>query len=327
MCLHTPSPRQTARHSRHSGGGAWSPGPFPALMAGASPKERTGRTGDGGRGRQNSDDSSADWGVAMAPALVQQKQHQRTRDWAEIQERMLVPLYEAAYERMEVGSGTRVLGLGCGTGLALLLAAGRGASVVGVEADAARLELARERLMSEEPERGEQQWDAQLVNGEPDELPPHPVSPNLVTAFDALPSAGALARASATVERGTPVVLAGWGPAERCSAAPALRVAARLAEPAAGRWAPGGRDDLEELALRSGLQLEGSGRVACPFGYADMESAVRGLLSTGLCSGPVRAGDRDRIVAELTEALRPHLRTDGTVWMPNLFRYVIARTA
>ncbi|KIX78478.1 methyltransferase type 11, partial [Streptomyces sp. MBRL 10] len=49
------------------------------------------------------------------------------RDWAEIQERMLVPLYEAVYERLEVGPGDRLLDLGCGAGLALLLAAARGA--------------------------------------------------------------------------------------------------------------------------------------------------------------------------------------------------------
>lgn len=57
----------------------------------------------------------------------------RARDWSEIQERMLVPLYEAVYERLEVGSGTRLLGLGCGSGLALLMAASRGATVTGVE--------------------------------------------------------------------------------------------------------------------------------------------------------------------------------------------------
>jgi hypothetical protein len=28
---------------------------------------------------------------------------------------------------------------------------------------------------------------------------------------------------------------------------------------------------------------------------------------------------------ELTEALHPHRRPDGTVWMPNVFRYLIAR--
>lgn len=71
----------------------------------------------------------------------------RARDWAEIQERMLSPLYEAVYERLEVGAGTRMLSLGCGSGLALLIAAARGARVTGVDTDHDRLALARERLL------------------------------------------------------------------------------------------------------------------------------------------------------------------------------------
>ena len=43
------------------------------------------------------------------------------------------PLYEAVYERLEVGPATSVLGLGCRSGLALLLAAARGAEVAGLE--------------------------------------------------------------------------------------------------------------------------------------------------------------------------------------------------
>ncbi|HCA86411.1 MAG TPA: SAM-dependent methyltransferase, partial [Streptomyces sp.] len=35
---------------------------------------------------------------------------------------MLVPLYEAVYARLETGAGQRVLGLRCGSGLALLMA-------------------------------------------------------------------------------------------------------------------------------------------------------------------------------------------------------------
>ncbi|HBF81055.1 MAG TPA: SAM-dependent methyltransferase, partial [Streptomyces sp.] len=70
----------------------------------------------------------------------------RARDWAEIQERMLAPLYEAVFDRLEVGAPTRMLSLGCGSGLALLIAASRGAAVTGVDADRERLALARERL-------------------------------------------------------------------------------------------------------------------------------------------------------------------------------------
>ncbi|WP_031508276.1 class I SAM-dependent methyltransferase [Streptomyces megasporus] len=269
----------------------------------------------------------------MAPTLAQRHLPRPARDWAEIQERMLVPLYEAVYERFEVGRHTHVLGLGCGSGLALVMAAARGATVTGADTDEARLELARQRLLPE-PQWGARHWTARVLSCGPDggpdtaalrEGPP----PTLVTAFDTLPDPAVLARVAEVTGRDTPVVLAGWGPVERCAAAPALRVAERLAEPrrAAGRcWRPGGRDDLEDLARRAGLRPDGSGRVACPFGYADLESAVRGLLSTGLYDAAVRATDRGQVTKELAEALRPHVRPDGTVWMQNLFRYVVAMT-
>ncbi|MDV7223832.1 SAM-dependent methyltransferase, partial [Streptomyces prunicolor] len=86
------------------------------------------------------------------------------------------------------------------------------------------------------------------------------------------------------------------------------------------------RDDLEEVAHRAGLRPDGSGRVACPFGYADVESAVRGLLSTGLFDAAIVATDQAQVDKELAEALHPYRRPDGTVWMPNVFRYLIART-
>ncbi|EYT83651.1 methyltransferase type 11, partial [Streptomyces sp. Tu 6176] len=75
----------------------------------------------------------------------------RARDWSEIQERMLVPLYEAVHERLGVGPGTRLLALGCGTGLALLLAAARGAEVTGTDTRPEHLALARERLLPAAP--------------------------------------------------------------------------------------------------------------------------------------------------------------------------------
>ncbi|MER5219097.1 SAM-dependent methyltransferase [Streptomyces flaveus] len=264
----------------------------------------------------------------------------RARDWAEIQERMLVPLYEAVYERLEVGPPTRLLGLGCGSGLALLMAASRGAAVTGVDScTPERLALARERLLPEA-------WgtraraDVRLVDGTPEdaadaadaETPAY----NLVTAFEPIgcmagDSEGLgelLSAATPLAARGTPVVLVGWGPPERCATSSVLRVATKLADPlrSTGSWRPARRDDLEEVAQRAGLRPDGSGRVACPFGYADMDNAVRGLLSTGLFDAAVAATDQAQVDKELTEALHPHQRRDGTVWMPNVFRYLIART-
>ncbi|CAM5584538.1 SAM-dependent methyltransferase OS=Streptomyces alboniger OX=132473 GN=CP975_25820 PE=4 SV=1 [Streptomyces alboniger] len=251
---------------------------------------------------------------------------------------MLVPLYEAVYERLEVGSGTRLLGLGCGSGLALLMAASRGATVTGVEPSAPeRLALARTRLLrdatADATAKARTRADAKLVAGGPaDAAGP---AYDLITAFhpigcvagDSEGLSTLLEEAAPLAARGASVVLVGWGPPERCATSTVLRVAAKLADPlrSRGSWRPALRDDLEEVAHRAGLKPDGSGRVACPFGYADVDSAVRGLLSTGLFDAAVGATDQVQVDKELVEALHPHRRRDGTVWMSNVFRYLIAR--
>lgn len=96
-----------------------------------------------------------------------------------------MPLHEAVYERLEVGTGTRLLGLGCGSGLALLMAASRGAAVTGVDSRSPeRVALARERLLP-------QTWgtraraDTRLVDGAPEDVADVGAPAfNLVTAFE-----------------------------------------------------------------------------------------------------------------------------------------------
>ncbi|MFD8823306.1 class I SAM-dependent methyltransferase [Streptomyces sp. NPDC059605] len=283
----------------------------------------------------------------MTPTLVRHHDRPRTltrtapdsraRDWAEIQERMLAPLYEAVYERLEVGSGTRLLSLGCGSGLAPLMAAGRGAQVTGVDTDSERLALARTRLPGGPGGGcGSPAGGPRFLEGGPSAAPPPDGTPyNLLTAFtpigcsfdDGEGLVAALRSAVPLAARGGVVVLTGWGPPERCTAAPVLRVAARLADgdraSRAGDWRTAGRDDLEDVAFRAGLHPDGSGRVACPFGYADLDSAVRGLLSTRLFDAAARVTDRPRVEREVAKALRPHRRRDGSVWLPNVFRYLV----
>lgn len=280
----------------------------------------------------------------MTPTLVRQHlphagaaprvdRRARARDWSEIQERMLVPLYEAVYERLDVGPATRLLDLGCGSGLALLMAASRGAAVAGVDTCDDRLALARERLLPDGAHAGA---GARVVRGSPaDAARADAPAYTVVTAFEPIGSlagdaerlGGLLAEAVPLAVRGAAVVLSGWGPPERCATASVLRVAGELAEPPPGTGGrrPTDRDDLERVAERAGLRPDGSGRVACPFGYADADSAVRGLKSTGLFDPAIAATDRQQVDKELAEALHPYQRPDGTVWMPNVFRYLVAR--
>ncbi|MFI8088728.1 methyltransferase domain-containing protein [Streptomyces sp. NPDC086080] len=260
----------------------------------------------------------------------------RARDWSEIQERMLVPLYEAVYERLDVGPATRLLGLGCGSGLALLMAASRGATVTGVDTGADLLALARERLLPDERDAGAR-TGTRIVHGSPaDTARADTPAYSVVTAFepigclsgDAERLSELLTEAVPLAGHGAAVVLAGWGPPERCATASLLRSTTEPAQPlrGTGTWRPTGRDDLERVAARAGLRPDGSGRVACPFGYADTDSALRGLKSTGLLDPAITATDQVQVDKELAEALHPYQRPDGTVWMPNVFRYLVART-
>ncbi|GEK02724.1 hypothetical protein TNCT1_50000 [Streptomyces sp. 1-11] len=259
---------------------------------------------------------------------------------------MLVPLYEAVHERLDVGPATRLLGLRCGSGLALLMASSRGAAVTGVDSCRELLALARERLAPDAAPgtRARTRPDPGGGGGtrlvEDLDLPGEAAGARapaytLMTVFEPIGClagdsewlGGLLADALPLAAHGGAVVLAGWGPPERCATSSVLRVATKLADPlrSPGSWRPARRDDLEEVAQRAGLRPDGSGRVACPFGYADVDSAVRGLLSTGLFDAAIAATDGKQVDKELAEALHPYRRADGTVWMPNVFRYLIAR--
>ncbi|MDH6129190.1 SAM-dependent methyltransferase [Kitasatospora sp. GP82] len=262
--------------------------------------------------------------------------HGRARDWAEIQERMLVPLYQAVYERLEVGSATSLLGLGCRSGLSLLLAAERGAEVAGLEPDTELRELAQGRHLR--------------VSGPGHHDRPSGPFPrtaqSLVTLFElwqapflrqsgaSRPSgepgrptpAQSVARAAGLTLPGGHVVLAGWGPPERCESAAVLDVARRRAArtPGCDPFALSTPGALETLLTGAGLRPAGSGRVNCPFAYPDLESAVRGMLSTGLYEAAIEDSGAALVEKELEEALHPFVQRDASVRMANLFRYVIA---
>lgn len=251
----------------------------------------------------------------------------RARDWAEIQERMLVPLYEAVYDRLDVGPADAVLEFGCRAGLSLLLAAARGAEVAGVEGEEELRALAHQRRL---PVR--ERLAHPVGAGHPG--CPGPATHSLVTAFDHLacaPDPRALVREAALlVVPGGHLALATWGPPGRCDTAGVLEPAVRLAppEPAAPPCRPfllSGPGLLETLVAGAGLSLAGSGAVRCPFAYPDMDSAVRGLLSTGLFDAAARFSGEAQVRKELREALHTRLRPDGTVRMENVFRYVLGR--
>ena len=97
----------------------------------------------------------------------------RANDWAANEEQQL-PTYTTALDEIGLTAGQRVLEVGCGSGVFLRAAADRGASVFGLDASPALLELARARV----PE-------ADLRVGDLQFLPYSDDSFNVVAGFNA----------------------------------------------------------------------------------------------------------------------------------------------
>jgi len=68
------------------------------------------------------------------------------RAWADLAESHNRPLFEAVLDAAGVGQGTRLLDVGCGSGLTLVLAQQRGAVPSGVDISPGLLGIARDRL-------------------------------------------------------------------------------------------------------------------------------------------------------------------------------------
>jgi SAM-dependent methyltransferase len=243
-------------------------------------------------------------------------------DWAELQEPTGAPIDEAAFEATGMTNGTRLLDVGCGAGLALQLAHKRGASVAGLDASGRLLGVARSRL----PE-------ADLRQGDVEELPYGDDSFDVVTAFNAVQYAADPVQALREIRRvaapGGAVAVATWGDPDRCEARAVIAAMGALLPPqppgAGGPFALAAPGALEALVESAHLSAERAFEVPTPFMYADLAAAVRANLSSGPGRAAIDSVGSERVRDALSVALEPFTQPDGSVRLDNVFRVVIAR--
>ncbi|HUL02211.1 MAG TPA: class I SAM-dependent methyltransferase [Gemmatimonadales bacterium] len=246
----------------------------------------------------------------------------RARDWAEVQEDTVLPLYLAVLERVGVRTGTRLLDAGCGSGRFAQLGTARGAIVTGLDAAPAVVAIARERLP-----------DRDIRVGELEDLPWADGSFDVVTGFNSFQYAAnpavALREARRVALPGAQVVIAIWGEPDSCEAAAYVRTLGRLGPPAApgapGPFALSAPGALERLAADAGFTDTQAFDVECTWRYADLETALRGLLSTGPAARAMRHSGEEAARRAVTEAIAPFRTTQGSYQIENIFRYVVAR--
>jgi SAM-dependent methyltransferase len=245
----------------------------------------------------------------------------RAADWA-VSEDQQRPTYEAALRRTGLRPGQRVLDVGCGAGAFLRVVVERGGEAFGVDASAALIELARERVPG-----------ARLRVGEMEELPYADDSFDLVTGFNSFFFANdivaALREARRAAKPGAPVVIQVWGAHERCDLE-AMKAIARPFLPPRPPDAPSDPDlsqpgALEALAARAGLTPETAFATTWSYDYPDAETLGRALLAPaglGVLAGPER---EEAVKAAIVAGLAPFRAADGGYRLRNEFRFLIAR--
>jgi SAM-dependent methyltransferase len=244
----------------------------------------------------------------------------RVDEWAEIQEGQTKPAFDAALAALVIAPGTRMLDVGCGAGLALRLAADRGADVCGLDASEGMLAHARRRVPG-----------APMVQGEIEALPFEDSSFDVVTGFNsfqyAARPANALSEATRVVVPGGRVLLLLWAPADQCEAGAYLQGLGQLMPPpppgAPGPFALSDEDALRGLFDQARLDVTTIQDVSCEWTYRDEDTAIAGLE----CAGPVvRVAEHagwDAVHQVTKGFLRTYRTDDGGYKVTNTFRFVI----
>jgi SAM-dependent methyltransferase len=241
------------------------------------------------------------------------------RAWAELAEAHNRPLFEAVLDAARVHAGTRVLDVGCGSGLALLMAAERGAAPAGIDISPGLLGIARERLP-----------DADLREGDMEALPFADAAFDAVLGVNAFQFAGdprrALAEAARVVRPAGRVVASLFAAPERSQGTVAHEAMSALVPPEqAGDHAPYALSaNLEATIAAAGLEPVDAGEVVCDWRYASMDEAVRALECSAGGARAVAAAGEARVRVALADALRP-FEHGGAVTLRNTFRWVAAR--
>ena len=244
----------------------------------------------------------------------------QARNWADLMEKMVLPIYHVVLDKTNVGRGTRLLDIGCGTGMAAQLAAKLGAIVTGLDASEAELVIARERVPN-----------GDFRCGEMEELPYADASFDVVTAFNSLQFADnplhALREARRVVKPGGYVAMVVLGRAEDSEFSVTLNavMACLPSPPSAVRTfslAEPGR--LEALMEQVGLTIYARGDVSCPFEYPDEETAWKTINSSGPLAAAVRVAGEEKIKRAALASLVPFKTPAGGYRQENLIHYAIA---
>ena len=246
----------------------------------------------------------------------------RASDWADYQELLNTPLFEAMLNVSLVNQNTRFLDIGCGSGTSSDAAHRRGARVEGLDAASVMIDIAKKRVPS-----------ANFQVGDMEDLPFEDESFDVVFAANSIQFASDRANAlnemkRVCLERGY-IVIGLFGESETVDLYGILKaIGSTLPNPPKGDG-PFGLSDyakLETLFASVGLTILTRQYVNCPYVYPDVHTFWLAISSGGPSINAIRQVGEDKVKNAVLEVAQPFIHPDGEVRLEqNHFQYLVAK--
>ena len=244
------------------------------------------------------------------------------RDWTFLTEDQHQPLWQALLDAVNVRGGSRFLDAGCGGGGASVLAHERRAQVTGLDASAALIQIAQQRVPDGVFRVGDLQ-DLPFAGGAFDAVI---AASSIQYATDPVAALRELARVTAGDGSVAVAVFATPDKVEYAAVLDAVR--ATLPDPPAGAGpfvlSPPGT--LEDLITAAGMTVSDTAELASSLLFTDMDMFLRGAMSGGGVQAALEVVPAQQIRSALQAAATPFLHDDGSIHFHNAFRYVTATT-
>ena len=243
------------------------------------------------------------------------------KDWAAIQEATGKPGYDFVLKTLTPTTVTKLLDVGCGSGYFCNLAQATGANVTGMDASDAMIEEAKLRAPS-----------IKFLTGDLEELPFEDDSFDVVCGFNSFQYAAstknALAEAKRVLKPGGKLAAMIWGNKEDCESSSFLAALGSLLPPpppgAAGPFALTENHLLESILQEVGFSILENQDIVSVWDYADADTALKGLLSTGVTAKAVEYSGWEKVRQIVSASMQQFIQPNSHVVYNNKFRVVIA---
>ena len=244
----------------------------------------------------------------------------RAAEWAYLWEPYARPANAVVFDQLGVTTGTRLVDIACGSGMAAQTAVGRGAVVSGLDAAEGLIAIAQARSPQ-----------ADLQVGDMFALPFADGSFDVATSFNGIWKGceGALREAHRVLVPGGRLGLTFWGAYERLGLMPYFLKVIELSPPSHGaatmEQGDTGRAGVVEHVLdATGFRVLDRGVVTVTNEWADVETACRALAAAGPSVPAIEGVGRGRFIDALRDVIEP-LEVPGIgVRIDNEFVWVTA---